>query len=540
MTSNVLLGAVQVARRILSAHWGLVLVLLVALGFRVAQLLWFHVFPAGDVFNFLMIAEGLPRLDYAPDEKRLPFYPLLTLLFHPFLDWEVAAVTVALLASLLSLVVLYALGRTLNLSRLSLALALLLFQAQPQFIVASTRGYADTTFVALVAGALLALCRSRTVRGALLTGVLLGAAATTRYEGMVVAAALLLLWLLVPRVTRAHAVPPPGIRWAWSRRLPLVALAAAALTVVPYGALSALNHRPLFGAGYLKQAQEEGYGVSNPRELWENVRKVWTGAGLIDALPILRDAVREAVEDPFGIPRNFSDRIREPYLGTSLLALAGIATFLLRREFRVLLVLAVVLIALTLPLAWWVPLERFHVFVMPITTLLATAGVSGLQSIVVHGTAGRFGPLLRRALGVVMLSLVVSLWVTSYAAQTRDRLKKHNGRDFAYYQAVHAARSLPGVIVFDDLAHGFVNVYFQNRALPSTGVPSDDRTPRGMLAALRSRGATYAVVAAGQEREFPFLSEPGVEVSATFEWPMVNEGVSRATIYQLRGATGQE
>lgn len=503
---------VRRGRRLLSAHWGLIIVLGVALAFRIAYLQWFKAFPPGDVFNFINIAEGLPRGHYDAGEKRLPFYPLLLLATHGFLDWEPAGLVVAVGASLASLVLLYALGRTLRFSNTSLAVVLLVFQAQPQFLIASTRGYADTTFIALVLGSLLALLSTRTWKGGILTGALLGFSALTRYEGGTVAALLLPLWILLPR-----RLP---------RRVPLVALAAFVITLVPYVALAFVNGRPVVGAGYFAEAKiEAGYGAPGIRTFVNNGLEMWRRIGLVGFWNIPLGIVREISLDPFGTPRILSNRLTEPGYGMTLFSVLGLLLLLWWRKWRELLLVAAAYLGATLPAAWYHPFQRYDIYIMPATTLFAAAGFNGIQALVVRGTLGRSGRTLRVLLAMLALTVVGGFWMANLAERTRDMQKKHNGREYAFYQAIHAARALPGKIAFPTDAD-IVRIYFRERAFFLS--PTDN------IARIRNENVSYAVVSASHARRYPFLEEPPFERVRSFEWPQGNSEVSRASIYQRK------
>lgn len=507
----------------LQRHAGLACVLLIALAARLVYLRWFKAFPPGDVFNFINIAQGLPEGTYPPNERRLPFYPLLTLLAHSVLDWETATLFVAVAASLAALVALYALGRTLGLSKTALAVLLLVFQTQPQVLTA-TRGYADTTLFALLPITLLALFRTRTWKGAVLTGALCGALALTRYEGLAAALVLLPLWFLFP----GRQQP---------RRFALIGALAFALSLVPYLLLSAANGRPAFGAGYIAEAEgRSGYGAGNAREFWESELAIWKRTGLLGAWEIPFAIAREIGSDPFAAPRILTARLVEPGEPLALLALLGALFFLQRRQWRGLLFPVAVTAAASVPPAWFNPLPRYDIVLFPLLVLLAASGVSAIQRLLERATqsGGRAGTAVRFLAGAVFVTAAAGLWMVAYAEDVRNRQTKHNGRDYAYYQAIHAARALPGTIGFDR-DPDIVRLYFGDRAVNLRKVPADGESPEAALARVRKHGIGYLVLPSpgGQPVQAVFLALPDITLVQPYAWPRGDGDISRAAIYRV-------
>lgn len=499
-------------------HLGLLLVLGVALAFRLVYLRWFKAFPPGDVFNFVIIAQGIPEGFYPPTEKRLPLFPLLLLLAHAVLDWEVAAVAVAVVASLASLVLLYGVGRTLGISKTALAAGLLLFQGQPAFLVASSRGYADTMLIALVLGGLLSLLRACTTRGAILTGALFGAAALTRYEGLAAALVALPLWTLLPRKR--------------PRRLPVIASIALLLTLTPYAILALRNHRPLIGAGYFAEAEETAYGTANPREVLENARMIWERVGLFGGWKVPIDLTHQTREEPLNTARILQGYLSDPRIPPSVIITLGAIALVVRKRLRDLVILGVPYAALTVLPAWYEPYPRYDIFILPLATLLFAAGLSAFQRLLERGTAGGVGRVVRYAAGTAMLLAVFGLWTMWEAAETKHTQAKHNGKDYAYYQAIQAARKLPGNIAFEKNPD-IIRIHFGKRAVILQDVLQPGESPEASLEKLRERGVTYLVLRAGEEARYRFLGAPAAERAATFEWEQGDHDVSRATIHRL-------
>lgn len=502
-------------------HAGLLVVLLVALVARLIYLRWFKVFPPGDVFNFINIARGLPDGWYPPNERRLPFYPLLILLGHGVLSWELASLVVAVGASLAALVGLYALGRKLGVSKTALCALLLVLQVHP-VVLTATRGYADTTLFALLPLSLLALFRTRTWKGAVLTGALCGAMALTRYEGTAAALTILPLWFLVP-----------GDR---PRTLPALAGLVFALALTPYLLLSAVNHRPAFGAGYIAEAEgRSGYGAGNLAEFRESAVAIWKRNGLFGAWEIPFAIASEIGSDPLATPRILSSRLVEPGESLALLAALG-ALALLFKGRRALLFLLASTAAATVPPAWFNPLPRYDLVVLPLLTLLAASGVSTEQTLIKQATAagGRAGVTVRWLAGCALFLVAGGFWAVTNAGETRNRQQKHNGRDYAYYQAIHAARALPGTIAFDR-DPDIVRLYFADRHAVVRPAREDLERPRHFLAQLREQNTQYLVLPnpGAQETLATFLALPEVTLVRAFAWPRGDGDVSRAAIYRL-------
>lgn len=511
-------ASVGVMRR----HAGIVLVLIVALIARLIYLHWFKVFPPGDVFNFINIARGLADGVYPINERRLPFYPLLILLAHSVLGWEAAALAVAVAASLAAIILIYALGRTLGISKTALVALLLVLQVHPQLLTA-TRGYADTTLFALLPAAILALLRARSWKGGVVTGLLLGALALTRYEGAAAALVLLPLWFVFPVQHRP-------------RRLAAMAALAFILSLVPYLVLSMVNQRPPFGAGYVVEAEgRAGYGSGNFQEFRKSFVGIWRRNGLFGVWEIPGAIAREIIEDPFGTPRILSRRFIEVGETLALLAVLGFGMFV-RRKQRGALFLIAATAAATVPPAWFNPLPRYDIVVLPLLALLAARGVSAVQALVVRGTqpAGRAGTAVRWLAGATLMTLATSIWSVTYAEETRNRQQKHNGREYAYYQAIHAARRLLGKIAFDR-DPDMVRLYFGDRAVIFRGVSGATATPENALAELRRQGVTYLVLPhpENQPQFASFLVLPDVTLEQSLAWVRGNNDISRAAIYRL-------
>lgn len=506
----------------MAPHLGLLLVIVVALTARLIYLRWFKAFPPGDVFNFINIARAIPEGDYPPNERRLPFYPLLILLARSVLDWEPAALAIAIGASLAGLALLYALGRTLGLTRTALVALLLVVQVHPQLMLAN-RGYADTTMFALLPATLLAIIRTRTWKGALLTGLLCGAMALTRYEGTAAALAIIPLWFLFPK--------------GRPRRYPAIAALAFVLSLLPYTALSLANDRPIFGAGYIAEADgRTGYGSGNIREFWESALGIWRRNGLFGAWEIPRAIVRETIADPFAAPRILVQHGIEPGEPLALLALLGLLAFLFRRQWQQTLYLLTVTAAATAAPAWFNPLPRYDIVVLPLLTLLAASGVTAVQRLIEHGTGKSpvAGTAVRWLAGASFFVVAAGVWMVTNAEDVRNRQQKRNGAGYAYYQAIHAARALEGKIAYDR-DPDIVRLYMGNQYVLFRE-PSPKEAPTTVLDRLREADVRYLVLPNPETLKgfAPVLALPEVKRIQSFEWLQGNNDVSRAAIYHVR------
>lgn len=503
------------------SHSGLLVVLGVSFASRLSLLRWWKAFPGGDTYNFILIAQELLRGSYPIAEKRLPVYPLLVALGGSFLDWETSAIAVALVSSLAAVALFYALGRTIGLSKTALVVALLPFQAVAPFLFQSIRGYADTTFVALFLGSLLALLRMRTWRGALLTGALLGAASLTRFEGMVLAPFLLLAGLALP-----------------SRRLLVPALAAVIASWVPFLVLSASVGRPLLPNEYLEDAERTPFGVTTARAFAANYATAWRSVGLDrfwgEPLRLARDARTVTIET---LPNRAKSFLTDPKEAPSLLLLAGLVAFLARP--RVFLPFLLSFGALALPLAWWGVRQRFLIVLYPFPFFLLAGGTDVLlRGALRLARRSSWFRVLPAAGAALLLGLSAGAWMPNNAAETREVNAKNLGKDYAYYLAIRRAKDLPGNIAFE---------HRSSIALALFGEPDLGRAvfadthlntpgPAEQWDALLQWRVRSLVVRGTTSEAFPVLSalefRDRFHVTDVFRYP-APRGLDHATIYQV-------
>ncbi|MDP3685794.1 MAG: hypothetical protein Q8R32_03105 [bacterium] len=513
--------------RLLRDHWGLFAVLGLAAAHRIAFYRWWKAFPGGDTYNFILIAQELLKGSYPVAEKRLPVYPMLIAITHSVLDWEHAAIAVAGVSSLASIVLLYAIGRTLGFSTVVLAVGLAPFQAVAPFLFQSVRGYADTTFIALFLGALLVLLRTRTRRGAIGTGALFALASLTRFEGVFLLALFPLLALVY-----------------WKPRVLLKpALAATVICWLPFALLFARVGRPLLPVEYFADAEATPFGVTTFTDFAKNYAAIWTSVG-VDRLwkepqRILRDsATLEASAWPARIRSFFLDPKELP----SLLLIAGMV-FLLRRRLRLFLLILLAFLLLAVPIAWWGVRQRFLIILYPLLFLILAAGAQWILHVIRHAT--RRWPRLSRSApmsaGVLLLALSLGPWTAHTAAEAREVQQKNLGTDYAYYQAIQAARALPGMIAFEHRS-SIVLALFGEEGNHGRAVFAETHlnTPdsQEQWQELQRWDARYIVIRGTTSGAFPVLTDPALadrfSVFAAFEYPQARKKEpSRALIYEV-------
>lgn len=490
----------RIGRAVFWEHGGLTVILGASLVVRLWLLRWWDTFPFGDVFNFVRIAQELAVFNYPIDEKRLPFYPLLILIGHtvfPGVRWETVAIGLAIGMSLLALALLYAIGRTLRLGKVSALVSVLLLSAFPPFLSYSIRGYADTTLVALFLGTILTALRARTLRGAALFGFFLGAASLTRYEG--VAAAGVLLPLFALRVRRVRPIA--------------AALVVLVLTLLPYVAVARSSGRSLLPTTYLEETASAAgsYGAGSVAELWDRYETLWRRLGLFQLWRTPAELFRNAREDFLGLHRPLADLFREPGSVTALLAIPGFC-FLAWRRRGDLLLMTLPFFAMAVPIAWYALYPRYTAFLFPMMTLAAGVGVHAGAAMLRRGTTGAQGRVLRRGLAVGTLFVAAAIWFLGFTQQAHESLKKSRFRERAYYDAVRRVESLPGTIAFEE-RRGITETYFGARAVYGTELFDDKASREERWSALLRHGVATVLVQPSKRSVFQFLDLPPRDVA---------------------------
>lgn len=517
----------RVLRVSLWEHGGLTAVLLTSLGIRLWLLRWWDTFPFGDVFNFVSIARALGEWDYPIHEKRLPFYPLLIFLVHtvlPAVRWETIAIGIAVAMSLVALALLYAVGRTLHLQKTPLLVAVLLVASFQPFLAYSIRGYADTTFLALFLGSLLAVLRARTLRGRVLIGVLLGLLALTRYEGVVAGLVLFVLLAFRERAQLARLLPVS---------------AALVLTLLPYVILALHVGRSLLPEAYLTEAAsaEEGYGAATFAEFAERYAGIWRRLGLFEVWRTPLGLLRSAREDFLGLHRPLTDLLREPRSAAALLAIPGFLFLFSRRRLLDVATVLLPFFAVAAAIAWYATYVRYHAFLFPLMALAAGAGVHAASAILRRGTVGPSGTGLRRGLGIAAVLFAGLVWFLGFTQETQESLRKSRFRGLGYYRAFQYAETLPGIVAFENRL-GITEAYFGERAVYAPELFPPEAGDRDRGEALRARGVAVVVAQPSLHRSaLAFLSRPPADITveelARFAIEQGNHDVDVAVVYRV-------
>lgn len=162
----------------------------------------FNLAEWGDSYNILRAAESLKNFEYPVTEKRLPFFPLLIALGGTLFEPLLTAKILVFIFTLLSLILLYLLFQKLFpvVNDSYLVLALLIFN--PLFLYWSIRAMTDVVFVFFVLLTFYLWYRnsSLSLKNYLLLGTILGLASMTRFEGFLVASAILIPLILQRRL----------------------------------------------------------------------------------------------------------------------------------------------------------------------------------------------------------------------------------------------------------------------------------------------------------------------------------------------------
>lgn len=445
----------RACRYIFWEHGGLTAVIAVAAYTRVWLLRWWSPFPFGDVSNFISIAQKLLQGAYSVTEKRLPFYPFLILLGHsvaPVAAWETIAITIAILMSLLCLVLFYAIGRTLSIRKTALIIGLFFLASYPPFLSYSIRGYADTTFIALFLGAILAVLRSPQ-RWAVLSGaVLLSLLPLTRYEGVVAALPLGLILL-----------------WKIRRQPKMIALVVliGVVVVTPYVVIALKSGRSLLPQAYLAQGarvEEGGYGTTSFREFAQNYGVIWDRLKLFTLWQTPIALGRSLGTDTLGFHTTALDVVTQPRSAVGLFAILGWIVLLFRRRFQDILTIVLPFLAVAVPIAWWSPQIRYDAFLFPLIAFTGAAGVHGLGVLLSRATTGQWGTLVRRGSAAILLVIASVIWMGTFTHETRDNIRKSQHRRFAYYQALQLTKTIPGTVLFD-VSDGLTTATLKDRVV---------------------------------------------------------------------------
>ncbi|MDP3685500.1 MAG: glycosyltransferase family 39 protein [bacterium] len=517
----------RIGRFVAIEHGGLTAVLVLSLAVRLWLLRWWSPFPFGDVFNFVRIAQGLAEWNYPIHEKRLPFYPFLIFVAHtlfPWLHWETIAIGLALVLSVVALALLYAIARTVRLSKVAALVTVLLTAAFPPFLSYSIRGYADTTLLVLVLAAILVGLQSATWRGGALLGFLLGAASLTRYEGAF--AAMVLIGL--------HAV---RARARVRRLVPVVV--ALVLTLLPYVLLARSVGRSLLPAAYIAEASASGsgYGVSSAREVGERFVLLWQRLGLFEAWRTPLGLLRSAREDFLGLHRPLVDLFVEPRSAAALLAIPGFLFLVWRRRLLDVCTVLLPFFAMAVPIAWYALYVRYEAFLFPLLALAAGAGVHAGFLVFHRATEGPHGRALRASVGAALLLFASFVWFLGFTQETQESLRKSRFRELGYYRALQYVETLPGIVAFAE-RRGITEAYFGTRAVYAPELFARSAGDDAHWKALRASSVVVVLAQpAKRPTAFGFITHPPADVRveevARFVVEQGNHDLDEAIVYRL-------
>lgn len=516
-------------------HAGLVIFLLINLAVRIKLLLWWKPFPFGDVFNYVGIAQALAHFSYPVADKRLPFYPFLLLLGHslmPGFAWETVAIAIAIIASLVALAMLYAIGRQLGFNKFAILLALTLYGAFQPFLTYAIRGYADTTFVALMAVAILLVLTINKRFAVPTLAVVLGCLMLTRYEGIVAVA---VLWLL--SLVHLHCL---RVGRSVTARAGIFMIIIILVVVSPYVVIAYRSGRSLLPQAYLTQAAslDQGYGAKDLGDLKGRYWGMWDHLGLFDVYERPKILWGELRDDTWGFYRQIIDVIINSRTVAGWVGTLGIIVLLIRRRWFYLTLITLPYLAIALPIAWWAALTRYDAFVFPLMILTAMSGFDAMISWVRPGLAlNTEGRRIGKIVSWIFFFLFgIGIWFWGAVQDTQGTLVKSRFRELAYYQAVQTAQRLPGPILFEQ-KRAIIDSYFAGREFFMEDLFSKDMSTEERWTTIRSHGIHTVLLTSRTARSVDFIQHvpPDVQVQslALYSIEQGNKDTNRAEIINL-------
>ena len=387
-----------------------------------------RVMPAGDTFNFIVMADFLAQGTFPSDEKRLPLYSVLILLGRTFSDDPVAvARTISVLAYMLTPVVLYAIGRRLKLASLPFALLLFVGLVHPVLLGNGIRELADTTFLFLLSLANFCAVSVRKTRAwVVITGVIFAALALTRYESML--ALVVLLPLLRLRVPWRTVLAIGGV---------------TILCMSPWLVLATKTFGKLWNPTYFRCLEDCGYGT-RLRDMPSRVYSLLDITGWTTLWKHPAALQKDVREDPQQavLPR----LVKASSWWVSLFAVFGVLRLLLRRT-RTALPVLVSFAMVALAVAWWKLHGRFAVTSLLLYYFLVPAGAAAIWAIVRERVPWR---VVRGAGLAALLALLVLLVREEFSglyAGAVGRVFSYQGNGYALYQATWALARESGDVV---------------------------------------------------------------------------------------------
>ena len=229
-----------------------------------------------------------------------------------------------------------------------------------------------------------------------------------------------------------------------------------------------------------------------------------------------------------------------PAHAAGLLAALGLIYLIFRRRPIDVLTLTLPFLALSVPIAWWAPSYiRLDGMRWPLMALLVMAGLHALWQIVRRATrAGGWGTFARVSFGLILIGTSTFVWLNASLADTRDHLRKSQLREYAWYQAVHTARDLPGSIAFD-WKNLMIRFYLGDRAVFGNDEFAGELSNAAAWQRLEDLEINYVVSSLRLSDPLSFVhnSQPptGVQVTqiATYQVEPGDHEINRATIYKI-------
>lgn len=509
---------------LLKQHSLLSIFIAVSFFIRVKLLAWWNPFPFGDVFNYVAIAQNLAHGTYPIADKRLPFYPFLILVGHtllPWLTWETIAIWVALFASVLALIFLYAIGRKLGFKKEGIILSLLIYSAFQPFLTYSIRGYADTTFTALLAAAILLTLYIKEKHWAFaVLGITLAALMLTRYEGVPAAG-------IIFCFASAKLLPKD-----WRKILLMIAIIL--ISLLPYVVIAKHAHRDLLPTTYLTQAasEDQGYGAEDFGEFKNRYWGMWSRLGLFDFYERPKILYGELKDNPWGFHAQLTDVLTNPRTVAGMIGSLGIIVLAMRRRFNTLGLITLPYLATAVPIAWWAAFIRYDAMIFPLMILCSMAGFSWIIETLEKNLVFQSKKIVY--LGYALIIFIgFGIWLWGMVQDTQNTLVKSRFRDQAYYQAIQAAQKVSGNILFEH-KQGIVYVYFPNRSFFTEDVFPKNISTQDKWQVLERNNIHHLLISSRDEKSMTFLSDPpsSAQVDLVGSWE-VEEGTGEITHAQL-------
>lgn len=223
-----------------------------------------------------------------------------------------------------------------------------------------------------------------------------------------------------------------------------------------------------------------------------------------------------------------------------MLVLVGMVVVLLR--LRSTFVLLVPFLALAVPIAWWGVRQRFLIVLYPLMFLLLALGMHRVFFWwkKFDGRLMWLRPARVAASGFLVL-LALFPWRFHTAAEAREVVAKNWGKNYAYYQAIQAARNLPGIVAFEhrsSIALALFGEPDRGRAV-FADMHLDARAAAMQWQQLQRWQVRYVVLRGTKSESFPVITDKAFarffSLHASFDHPQ-HRGRSQAMVYQVRSS----